>query len=80
MPISLETFASRNQSTQDDGVQVMSVPHAEDVLGEVVGPRNQSILDDGVHVVRVPDVADVLGEVIRQQYVVLQCRINESSS
>ena len=42
--------------------------------------RNQSTLDDGVHVVSVPDVVDVLGEVIRQQYIVLHCRINESTS
>ena len=29
---------------------------------------------------RVPDVVDVLGEVMRQQYIVLQCGINESTS
>ena len=36
---------------------------------------NQSTFDDGVHFVSVPDVVDVLGEVIRQQYIVLQCRL-----
>ena len=42
--------------------------------------QNQSTLDDRVHVVSVPDVVDVLGEVIRQQHIVLQCRIYESTS
>ena len=28
----------------------------------------------------VPDVVDVLGEVVREQYIVLQCKINESTS
>ena len=35
MPISLETFTSRNQSTLDDGVRVVSVPNVADVLSEV---------------------------------------------
>ena len=30
--------------------------------------------------VSVPDVVDVIGEVVRQQYIVLQCKINESTS
>ena len=47
---------------------------------ETSSSRNQSTLDDGVHVVSVPDVVDVLGEVVRQQYGVLQCRMNESAS
>ena len=33
-----------------------------------------------MHVVSVPDVVDVLGDVIQQQKIVLQCRINESTS
>ena len=41
---------------------------------------NRSALDDGVHVVNVPNVVDVLHEVIWQQYIVLQCRINERTS
>ena len=41
---------------------------------------NQSALDDGVHVVSVPDVVDVLNELIRQQYIVLHCKFNESTS
>ena len=41
---------------------------------------NKSTLDDGVRVVSVPNVVDVLSEVVRKQYVVLQCRINESAS
>ena len=43
-------------------------------------PGTNPALDDGVHVVSVPDVVDVLSELIRQQYIVLQCRINESTS
>ena len=36
MPISLETLTSRNLSTLDDGVRVVSVPNVVDVLSEVV--------------------------------------------
>ena len=36
LPVPFETFSSRNQSTLDDGVHVVSVPDVIDVLGEVI--------------------------------------------
>ena len=50
------------------------------ILFEGSSSWDQSTFNDGVQFISVPDVADVLGEVIRQQYIVLQCRINESTS
>ena len=50
------------------------------ILFEASSSWNQPVLDDGVHVIGVTDVGYVLGEVIRQQYIVLQCRINEITS
>ena len=47
---------------------------------ETFSSQSQTTLDDGMHVVSVPDVVHVIGEVIRQQYIVLQCWINESTS
>ena len=47
---------------------------------ETSSSQNQSTLDDGVPVVSVSDVVDAVGEVVREQYIVLQCRINESTS
>ena len=47
---------------------------------EALSSWNKSALDDGVHVVSVPDVVHVLGEVIRQQCILLQHMIHESTS
>ena len=41
---------------------------------------DQSTFNDGMQFISVPDVVNVLGEVIRQQYIVLQCGINEITS
>ena len=37
LPVSCETFFSKDQSTLDDGMHVVSVPDVVDVLGEVIG-------------------------------------------
>ena len=49
-------------------------------LSEASSSQDESTFDNGVDFICVPDVVDVLGKVIRQQYIVLQCRINESTS
>ena len=36
LPVHCETFSSRNHSTLDDGVHVVSVPDVVDVIGEVI--------------------------------------------
>ena len=43
---------------------------------DVFATRNQPILNDRVRIVGASSVVDVLGEVVRQQHVVLQCRID----
>ena len=50
------------------------------VLFEASSSCDQSTFNDGVQFISVHDVIDVLDEVIRQQYIVLQCRINEITS
>ena len=50
------------------------------VPSEAFCSQDQSTSDYGVHFISVPDVVDVLGKVIRQQYIVLQCRINDTTS
>ena len=76
VPIVLNFFQILTVVHRVHGYQKHSVP----VHFETFSSLNQSALDDGVHVVSVPDVVDVLGEVIWQQCMVVQCRINESTS
>ena len=46
----------------------------------VFATRNQPRLNDRVRIVGASSVVDVLGEVVREQHVVLQCRIDVFSS
>ena len=57
-----------------------SEKHKLSVAIETSSSRDQSISDILIHSTYIPDVADVLGEVLRQQYIVLQFRINEITS
>ena len=46
---------------------------------DVFATRNQPRFNDRVRIVGASSVVDVLGEIVRQQHVVLHCRIDEFS-
>ena len=62
-----------------DFFQILMVVHRVHCC-EASSSWDQSTFNDGVQYISVPDVVDVLSEVIQQQYIVVQCRINEITS